>query len=94
MSAEITPMDRARDAVNRLPGATWLNSTQAACVALTAALDDPDLGGLIRDWRAPCEHSRPLRYGPDLSRSAGEREQACSPCLRDRLVAYLLAGAR
>lgn len=66
----------------------------AALTALTAALDDPEFANHIRDWRlTPCEHSRPLRYGPDLSGSAGRREQACSPCLRDRLRAYLLGGA-
>jgi hypothetical protein len=94
MSSEKTPMERAADALAKA-GVQHAqlrdHYTERVVVAL---LDDPEFANRIRDWRlAPCEHSRPLRYGPVLGQSEPRYEQACSPCLRDRLTAHLLNGA-
>lgn len=69
MSAEKTPMDRARDAVNRLPGATWMNSTSAAYVALDAALDVEEMACALYISDHPYDTSEQWRnHGSERSK--------------------------
>lgn len=59
---------------------------------LAAALDDPDLAPQVSWWRRACEHSRVLNPKEHRDGETAEYEQACSPCLRDRMRAWLLDG--
>lgn len=84
--APATPLELATERVHEAMYEAWNDpnppreeaETEAARKVLAAALDHPDVAPMIRDWRmGPCEH-----YRTDV----------CSPCLRDRLRAYLLGG--
>ena len=76
-----TPIEKAAEAALLVPHGpiTSEAARRVARAALTAALDHPDLGPMIRDWRmSSCEHYR----GTDI----------CSPCLRDLLKEWMLDG--
>jgi len=95
MSSEKTPMERATDALAKAGVQHAQLRDHYAERVVVALLDDPEFANRIRDWRlAPCEHSQVRnQWRHDNTGEPLVYEQACSPCLRDRLTAHLLNGA-
>lgn len=56
-------------------------------------INDVDMGPRLSTWRhTPCEHSRLLNPREQAQGDEPDYDDACSPCLRDRLRAYLLGN--
>lgn len=87
----LTPIGRAAAVI--ASSRPYGPASQKARVVLAAALDDPDLAPRISLWRNWCEHSRILNPREHRDGDAAEYEQACSPCVRDQLRAWLLGDS-
>lgn len=88
MTLPITPIGRAAAVI--ASSRPYGPASQKARVVLAAALDDPDLAPRVSQWRDWCKHSEILNPDQFRDGDTAQYEQACSPCVRDRLRAWLL----
>lgn len=94
VSKRLTTLSLARNLTNRQEHQIIAMADRARTMEqVIERINDVDMGPRLGTWRhTPCEHSVVLN---PLESALGDEEEwddACSPCLRDRLRAYLLGN--
>lgn len=91
VSKRLTTLSLARNLTNRQEHQIIAMADRARTMEqVIDRINDVDMGPRLSTWRhTPCEHSLVV---VDNSGGVLDSEDACSPCLRDRLRAYLLGN--